>query len=118
MGAGNETISNESSRTVIQTIVNLFHSGVMKKDMTSFALAKQFYLVLAKTLQLQYGKILLATGSISQLETVIDNDWPFFANSTEMLKTCLEEEDSRCDRLQDIFQMLGIILQCFLPQVF
>ena len=108
----NDTLSFESSRTVIQTMVNLFQSGVMEEDKTSLTLAKEFYLILANTLQLQYGKVLLATGSKSQLQTVIDNDWPFFANYTEMVKTCLEE-DSRCDRLQDIFQMLGNMLLCF-----
>ena len=104
----NELISTESSRTVIQTMVNLFQSGVMKEDMASFALAKEFYLVFAQTLQLQYGKVLLATGSKSQIQAVLDNDWPFFANYTEMVKTCLD--DYRCEGLQDIFQMLGNIL--------
>ena len=84
--------------------------------MASLTLAKEFYLFLADTLQLQYGMVLLATGSKSQLQTVLDNDWPFFANFTEMVETCMEE-NSQCDRLQDIFQMLGNMLLCFLLQL-
>ena len=75
--------------------------------MTSFGLAKEFYFVLASTLQLQYGNILLATSKKSEIQTVITNDWPFFTNNTELVKTCLEDVD--CDKLQDILQKLGII---------
>ena len=99
-----QLLSNESSRTIIQTAVNLFRSGVLK-DLTGFTEAKQFYQVLVSTLDLQYGNVLLATSTKSQLQAVINNDWPFFTNQTDLVKTCLL--DSGCDSLQDIFQKLG-----------
>ena len=99
-----QLLSNESSRTIIQTAVNLFRSGVLK-DLTGFTEAKQFYQVLVSTLDLQYGNVLLATSTKSQLQAVINNDWPFFTNQTDLVKTCLLDSD--CDSLQDIFQKLG-----------
>ena len=88
-------------------MVNLFQSGVLQ-DRTSFTQAKEFYLVLASTLQLQYGNVLLATSTKSQLQTVIDNDWPFFTNYTHLVKKCLKDTD--CDSIQDIIQKLGNLL--------
>ena len=99
-----ELLSSESSRTIIQSIVNLFLSGSIK-DKTSLSLAKEFYIVLASTLNLQHGNILLATSTRSQLQTMIDEDWPFFTNCTSLVKTCLKESD--CDGVQDIVQKLG-----------
>ena len=57
------------------------------------------------TLNLQYGNILLATSTNSQLQSVIDNDWPFFTNQTDLVKTCLTDSD--CDSIHDIIQKLG-----------
>ena len=102
-----ELLSTQSSRTIIQTFVNLFRSSDIT-DMASFGLAKEFYFVLASTLQLQYGNILLATASKSEIQSVIDNDWPFFTNSTDLVKACLE--DLGCDKLQEFIQNLGITL--------
>ena len=102
-----ELLSTQSSRTIMQTFVNLFRSNNIT-DVTSFSLAKEFYFVLASTLQLQYGNILLATASKSEIQSVIDNDWPFFTNSTDLVKTCLE--DLGCDKLQEFIRNLGILL--------
>ena len=102
-----QLLSTESSRTIIHTFVNLFWSGALK-DFTSFSLAKEFYFVLASTLQLQYGNVLLATSTRGQLQAVIDNDWPFFTDNTGLLKACLK--DLKCDATQEIFQKLGITL--------
>ena len=99
-----ELLSKESSRTIIQSIVNLFLSGSIK-DRTSLSLAKEFYVVLASTLNLQFGNILLATSTRSQLQTMIDNDWPFFTNYTGLVKTCLKDSD--CDGVRGIIQKLG-----------
>ena len=101
-----QLLSSETSRTVIQTFVNLFQSGTITDDETSFTLAKQFYKVLAKTFQLQYGNVLLATSTRSQLMAVLDNDWPFFTNNTDRVKTCLFDSD--CEGLQGIVQKIGI----------
>ena len=97
-------LSSESKRTLIQSYTNLFHSGVLKGT-TSITLAKAFYMDLAATLNLQYGNILLATSTKSQLQAVRDIDGPFFTNNTDMVKTCIW--DSKCDRLQEIIRDLG-----------
>ena len=60
---------------------------------------------LATTLNLQYGNVLLATSTKSQLQAVRDIDGPFFTNNTDMVKTCTL--DSKCDRLQDVIEDLG-----------
>ena len=101
---------NESKRTLIQSYANLFRSGVLKGK-TSNTLAKAFYMELASTLNLQYGNILLATSTKSQLQTVRDNDVPFFTNNTDLVKTCIS--DSKCDRLQEIMGNLGKTLSYF-----
>ena len=66
---------------------------------------------LAATLNLQYGNILLATSTKSQLQTVRDNDVPFFTNNTDLVKTCIL--DSECDRLQDVIGDLGKLFKVF-----
>ena len=99
-----QLLSTESSRTVIQTFVNLFHSEVIKEP-KRFRMAKDFYMELAAVLDLQYRKVLLATSSKSQLQAVIDNDWPFFANNTYLVKDCLLHFN--CGGVQDILQSLG-----------
>ena len=99
-----QLLSVESSRTIIQSVVNLFLTGAVK-NATRSKLAKEFYVDLAMTLNLQYGNILLATSTNSQLQSVIDNDWPFFTNQTDLVKTCLMDSD--CDSIHEIIQELG-----------
>ena len=99
-----QLLSSESKRTIIQSYVNLFHSRVLKGT-TSITLAKAFYMDLAATLNLQYGNILLATSTKSQLQAVRDIDGPFFSNYTDLVKTCIW--DSKCDSLQEIIGDLG-----------
>ena len=98
-------LSNETPRTMVQSLVSIFHTGVLSQNTKSFTLAKELYLVVADMFKLQYGNVLIATGSTTQLQTVIDYDWPFFTNYTESVRTCLKE--SICDELQDIFEKLG-----------
>ena len=102
-----QLLSSESSRTIIKTFVNLFQSGAIT-DETSFTLAKQFYVEVASTLDLQYGNVLLATSSKAQLQAAIRNDQPFFVNNSDQLEKCLKE--SQCDELQNKLQTLGIVL--------
>ena len=96
--------NNESARTTIQTFVNLLHSGMIK-DSARLTLANKFYMILASTLNLQYGNVLLATSTRTQLQAVVDNDWPFFTDHIDLVKTCLLNSD--CDGIQDIVQNLG-----------
>ena len=97
-----QLLSSESKRTTIQSYTNLFHSGVLKGT-TIVDLAKAFYMNLATTLNLQYGNILLATSTKSQLQAVRDIDGPFFTNNTDLVKACIW--DSKCDRLQDVIDL-------------
>ena len=103
-----ELLSTQSSGTIIQTFVNLFRSRDVD-DVTSFGLAKEFYLVLASTLQLQYGNILLATSTKAQIQSVIDNDWPFFTNNTDLVESCLNGIE--CNKLQEAIQSISVT-QC------
>ena len=82
-------ISSESSRTIIQTFVNIFKSGAIT-DEASFTLAKQLYFILASTLNLQYGNVLLATSTNAHLQAMVKNDWPFFANRTDLVGKCID----------------------------
>ena len=63
-------LSVETERTIIQTIVNIFHSGVITDKMT-LSLARQFYQVLTDTYDLQHGNILMKTLTTAQMEAVI-----------------------------------------------
>ena len=99
-----QLISDETSRTIIQTIVHHFHNRVID-DEKIFALTKSFYLVLASTLNLQYGNVLLLTSTKVQLEEVIQKGLPFFTNHTNLVEKCLQE--TKCDVIQDIYEKLS-----------
>ena len=107
-----QLLSSESSRTIIHTFVNLFHLGAIT-DENSFTLAKQFYFELAQTLNLQYGNILLATSTNAHLQAVVWNDWPVFANRTDLVGKCVEE--LHCDGIEDIFQKHGMVFFSVVP---
>ena len=97
-----QLFSLESPRTIIQTFNNMFNSGViLTADM------EELYFALATTLGLQFENILLATSTKSQLQTVINNGWPFFINNIELVKTCLLE--SNCTGFRNLIQELGDI---------
>ena len=111
----NQLLSNESSRSIIQTFVNIFRLGVIK-DGRRKNLAKDFYKILATTLKLEYGNILLSTSTKSDVQAVIDNDWPFFTNSTDLVKYCLLS--SNCEKIQQIIHGLGLYFCCFSFYIF
>ena len=91
-----QLLFSESSRTVIQSVVNLLQSGVLT-DETSIIMVRQFYSELTTTLKLQHGNVLLATS----LQSKKGND---FIN-TQLLKC---QQDSCFHMVQDILQNLGI----------
>ena len=99
-----QLLSIESQRTFIGSYTNIFHSGVLKGT-TSITLAKAFYMDLVATLNLQYGNILMATSTRSQLQALKDNDAPFFTNNSDLVKTCIS--DSKCDALMEMVGALG-----------
>ena len=96
-------ISNESPRTITQTYVNLFRS----KEVGRTRPMNKFYDVLATKFNLEYGNVLLATSKMSDLQTTIDNDWPFFTNHTDLVKNCLSGLE--CNDTQEIIQTLGVV---------
>ena len=99
-----QLLSDETSRTIIQTIVNFFHSKTITDEIT-LILTRQFYQVLAETLDMEYGSMLLATLTTAQMRAMIWNKWPFFTNLTDLVKKCLQESD--CNAVQGINQNLG-----------
>ena len=99
-----QLLSVETTRTIIQTTVNLFLSGAIT-DETSFTLVRQFYHVLASTLDLHYGNILLATSTFPQLIAGIRKKLPFSVNYVDQVEKCLL--GSNCDTIQDIYENLG-----------
>ena len=99
-----QMLSKETSRTIIQTMAHLFHSGVIN-DEFSFNLTNQFYIALASNLDLQYGNILLATSTKAQLQAMLRKRCPFFAGNTDHVKRCLQGRN--CDILQDVYHNLG-----------
>ena len=102
-----QLLTTETSRTIIHAIVHLQQSGAIT-DRTSFTSAKHFYQVLASTLDLQYGDILLATSSNLQRGAALRKGLPFFLNHTDPVKRCILE--SNCDALGGIFQNIGVLL--------
>ena len=99
-----QLLAKKYSRTIIQTIVGLFQLTAIEEE-NSFNLTKQFYQILASTLDLQYGNLLLATSTKAQLQAVMRNKWPFFTNYTDLVEDCLREE--HCSFLQNVFRNLG-----------
>ena len=99
-------ISNESPRTIIKSFVSLFRSGVAK-EVGRMASMNKFYDVLATKFNLKYGNVLLATSKKSDLQTMIDNDWPFFTNHTDLVKHCLSSLE--CNDTKEIIQTLGAV---------
>ena len=97
-------LSAETSRTIILTIVNLFQSGAITDEVT-FTLTREFYQVLAHTLDLKYGEILLASSTIAQIQSVLWNKWLFFTNYTNRVKEGLQE--AKFDFFRGIYQNLG-----------
>ena len=105
-----QLLSVETTRTIIQTIVNLSQPGAIT-DEISFILTKRFYQVLADNLDLQYKNILLASSTSAQIQSVNWNKGPFFTSDTDLDKKSLQ--NAQFDFIQDFYQSLGK-LNCFL----
>ena len=100
----NRLITTESASTIIQTIVNTI---VMGDDIDLFKKVGQFYLVLEKLFNMQYGKVLLTLLSKSELQTMLDYEMPFLTSYIQPLQRCLDGTD--CEPLQNVIQTLGKI---------
>ena len=65
----------------------------------------ELYLALDKIMQFQYGKILLASVSLSELQNMVNKDFPYFTNFAEDLDQCVY--GTSCQGVQDLVQSLG-----------
>ena len=100
-----QLLATESQRTVIQTLTHLVRLKPKTDEKSLLPLLKKFYKVMASTLNLQHGNVLLATLTNAQLEDMISNEWPFFANNSGVVGKCLT--DKNCDTLQASLRELG-----------
>ena len=97
-------LSTQSPRTIIQATVNTVQSGDIKDPMKRNRM-NQFYLALDKIFHFQLGKILLATVSPSDIETMLAKDWPYFSHYSQEIDQCLN--NASCQGVKDLVQTLG-----------
>jgi hypothetical protein len=97
-------IVSESPRTIIQATVNTIQSGNITKEVNR-NLTNQFYLALDKIFHFQLGKILLATSTHEELDSMVAKDWPFFAPYSQELEQCLR--NTSCRGVRDVVNTLG-----------
>ena len=90
-------LSTQSPRTIIQATVNTIQSDEIKENRIHL---NQFYLALDKVFHFELGKILLATASSSELESMIAADWPYFSHNPQEVKQCLR--GSGCSLIQSL----------------
>ena len=98
-------LERESVRTIIQSLVRTLESGKIE-GRAHKEKANEFYQLLDKILHLQYGKVLLALSTRSQLQDLLDKDLPFFTNFTQDVRKCLNDSKI-CERVQHLIQSLG-----------
>ena len=79
-----DLVSRETPASIILATVNTIKSSY-RRDYSDKLLLNMFY----ETLNLNYGKILLATSSMEYIKTMKDYDFPFFTNNTTMIDDCL-----------------------------
>ena len=97
-------LSTQSPRTIIQATVNTIQSGNLKEVFNRDRI-NQFYIALDKIFHFQFGKILLATASSSDLEAMLAKDWPFFTNFSQEIEECLNR--TSCQGVAGLIQLLG-----------
>jgi hypothetical protein len=97
-------LSTQSPRTIIQATVNTIQSGDIMGIMNKKGMS-QFYLSLNKIFHFQLGKIFLATVSLSELETMMAKDWPYFSHYSKEIEQCLK--NTSCQEVGHLVQALG-----------
>ena len=97
-------LTTQSPRTIIQATVNTIQSEDIKEILTR-KLVNNFYLDLDKILHFHLGKIHLATTSMSQLQSMMAKDWPYFTKYTQHIDQCLNNVS--CQGINDIIMSLG-----------
>ena len=97
-------LSTQSPRTIIQATVNTIQSDNIKEKENRKRMA-QFYAALDNIFNLQFGKILLATASLSQLEDMMAKDLPYFAKYSHEIDQCIK--NASCQKVVNLIQTLG-----------
>ena len=65
---------------------------------------RDLFPVLEEELNLEYGRILLASASPAELQAILARDWPYLDSFAKEVDTCL---DGDCTRVATIVQQLG-----------
>ena len=81
-------LSTQSPRTIIQATVNTIESDNLTERVSQHRI-NQIYMLLQTIFNLEYGKILLATSSPSDLEAMLAKDWPYFSHYSQEIDQCL-----------------------------
>ena len=103
--------SNQSKRTVLQATLNTIWSGDLKNTLYERKI-DGYYNAIEKVLDLDYGKILLASIPSAKLEKMVQSEMPFFANYSTEVNQCLgacNEASCRkkCEGLKAVVESLG-----------
>ena len=99
-------ISTKSTRTIIQSTVNTLESENIVEE-TNKIFMRQFYVALDKIFNFQFGKILLATTPLSELNEMLEKELPYFSHYSQEIDQCLN--DASCRGLQEVLITLGEI---------
>ena len=97
-------LSTQSPRTIIRAIVNTIQSNDLKAFKNRMGM-NQFYLALDKIFHFQFGKILQATASPSELQVMISNDRPYFSHYSQEIHQCLN--NNSCQGIRNLTTTLG-----------
>ena len=100
----NNLVNTESPRTIIQAVVNTIQSETIH-EVDDRRRINEFYLAMDKHFGFQYGSILLALSTKSQLKEMLDKGWPFFDEFKKELVKCLKE--GTCSRIEEHINSLG-----------
>ena len=110
LGFFQRMVKSQSPRSLIKIVVDTIQSGDIN-NRESKKSVNELYLALEKEFDLQYGRVLLALSSKAELEVMLSKGWPFFVKYSQELALCLN--GTRCDALNDIIAILGMILSDF-----
>ena len=96
--------STESKRTILRAMINTLESNKLEEIVEGSQILG-FFEAANKIFQLEYGKILLAISSSSQLEEMVDKGLPYLANYTEAARSCFN--GSSCNGVRGVVDTLG-----------
>ena len=99
-------VSDETPGTLLKVITNTLHSSKISLDMKDDL--GNFYLALDKRLELNVGKIILASSSSSQLSAVMDQDLPYLEPFAKVTEECIKE--TNCQGVTDLVKSLGKVI--------